>query len=175
MSEQLLFSMPNVQEYGFQQPVNDYTSERYLLSLAREWQLDKTMRWAENDVSTGKNGNNSAKRVTLSGVYALIGALYVDQGPKAAREFVQRHVLSKNTEEVEKFRDEYPKARLRYMLEERDMDHAQFRLVSEADRKTHKSVYVVAAYSGRMAEGAGRSIREAENQVCMSWLLKRLL
>lgn len=45
--------------------------------------------------SEQEEAKRGAIKATADTVEALLGAIYVDQGPKAAREFVSRHVLSK--------------------------------------------------------------------------------
>ena len=107
---------------------------------------------------------------------AVIGAVYMDQGTLAARKFIHEIVISqlasKDPEELIRFH--HPKLMLTHLLKKGGLPEPVAKLVRESGRMTHFPTFVVAVYSGsvQLAEGAGTSLKRAENEALEAALRK---
>ena len=107
---------------------------------------------------------------------AVVGALYVDNGPKDARKVVHDFLLpqlaGKDFHELIKF--QHPKFMLRVILQRQGKPAPISRLLKETGRLTHFPSFVVGVYSGEklLAEGCGTSLKRAEKEAIMAALIK---
>lgn len=113
-----------------------------------------------------------ARQIILANAFeALIGAIYLDSGYRAAQKFIEAQLFHKTDEVVEKRLWQDPKSRLQ--------ETAQGLLgvtptyeVSSQSGPDHDKLFVVAAYIGRerIANGEGRSKQEAEQDAAQKAL-----
>lgn len=107
---------------------------------------------------------------------AVVGALYVDNGPKDARKVVHDFLLpqlaGKDFHELIKF--QHPKFMLRVILQRQGRPAPISRLLKETGRLTHFPSFVVGVYSGEklLAEGCGTSLKRAEKEAITAALIK---
>lgn len=107
---------------------------------------------------------------------AVVGAIYVDQGPLQARKFIQDFVASRlrseDVAEVIKIRN--PILTLQTLLKTMRRPRAVPRLISESGRLTHFPSFIVGMYSGDklLAEGCGTSLKRAEQEAASAALRK---
>ena len=105
---------------------------------------------------------------------AVIGAVYRDKGPKAARNVVHDLVVSqlagKDLEEIVKL--QHPRFMLTSILTTQGRPGPQSRLVSESGRATHFPSFRVGVFSGNdlLGEGTGTSLRRAEREAMLTAL-----
>ena len=104
---------------------------------------------------------------------ALTGAIYVDQGFEAAKEFVSRFVLSR-LEEIEKgqlYKD--PKSLLQEISQADFKVTPEYRILSESG-PDHARIFTVGVYFGNelKGEGSGASKQEAETDAAKKALEK---
>jgi len=107
-----------------------------------------------------------ARQYILANVFeACIGAIYLDQGYEAAKEFIAGRLYEKTDEIVKKRLWQDPKSR----FQELSQEHASVTPTYETIKQTgpdHDRVFTVGVYlrSELVAEGTGRSKQEAEQQ-----------
>ena len=105
---------------------------------------------------------------------AVIGAVYQDKGPKAARKVVHDMVVSQlagqDLEEIVKL--EHPRFMLKSILDTQGRPRPHSRLISESGRATHFPSFQVGVFSGTqlLGEGLGTSLRRAEREAMLTAL-----
>lgn len=107
-----------------------------------------------------------ARQYILANVFeACIGALYLDQGYDAAKEFIAGR-LFKNTEEIVRKRLwQDPKSRFQELAQERASITPTYETVAQ-EGPDHDRVFTIGVFlrHEKVAEGKGRSKQEAEQQ-----------
>lgn len=105
-----------------------------------------------------------ARQYILANAFeALIGALYLDQGYEAAKEFIARELFDKTERIVEKRLWQDAKSRFQELAQEHVGVTPSYETLSQTG-PDHDRVFTVGAYLGKekVAEGKGRSKQEAE-------------
>jgi ribonuclease-3 len=105
-----------------------------------------------------------ARSIILANAFeALIGALYLDQGYIAARDFIGKQLFYKIDEVVEKRLWQDAKSRLQELAQEKNGITPTYEVLNQAG-PDHDKRFVVTANIGqeRVATGEGRSKQEAE-------------
>lgn len=105
-----------------------------------------------------------ARGIILANAFeAVIGAIYLDQGYKAAYDFVDAQLFHKTDEVVEKKLWQDAKSKLQEIAQDRAGVTPTYELASQSG-PDHDKTFTVAAYLGRdkIALGEGRSKQEAE-------------
>lgn len=105
-----------------------------------------------------------ARGIILANAFeAVIGAIYLDQGYKAAYDFIDAQLFHKTDDVVEKKLWQDAKSRFQEMAQERVAITPTYELASQTG-PDHDKTFTVAAYLGRekIALGEGRSKQEAE-------------
>ena len=110
-----------------------------------------------------KENPPGSEKIAANAFEALIGAIYIDQGPKAARGFVQRFVMDHHVDLGDALDLSNPKKVLNEVLRQRGKK-AEFVLRTETARQTHNPTFVVDLVidGDAVTEGAGASIKDAE-------------
>ncbi len=133
-----------------------------LAEVAADIGLEKHLYVSRGEAQSPKRG----RQATLgNAVEALIGALYLDRGYEAAKQFVERFVLIRIPDVMREERYRDPKS----LLQERVQDELQvtptYRVLSESG-PDHAKVFVVGVYfNGDFGgEGSGSSKQEAERE-----------
>jgi len=124
--------------------------------------------FGSSEQGTGKRGLHSA----LENVYeAVVAALYLDAGLEAARAFVKRTLIGRMSLDLAK-EPENPKSALQEKLQE-DGITPTYRLV-ETQGPPHDRTFVAQVFAGDkgLAQGTGRTKKEAESQAAKSTLAR---
>lgn len=171
--ESLFRSYPNLDGTHLIDLSNFLTSVEALVTLAEHLGVPELMR-------TLHKLYNPTKTILIErGLCAIIGCLYIDQGPEAAKKFVEDVFLPqlKGKDLTELIKLQHPKYMLQTILKESGMPPPVSRLVRESGRATHLPSYVVTVFSGErcLGEGAGTSLRRAEQEAISAALMKHFL
>jgi len=122
--------------------------------------------FGSSETGTGKRGLHSA----LENVYeAVVAALYLDGGLKAATRFIEDTLMSRMSLDMAK-EPENPKSALQEKLQE-DGITPTYKLV-ETQGPPHDRTFVAQVFAGvqGLARGVGRTKKEAESQAAKSAL-----
>jgi ribonuclease-3 len=107
-----------------------------------------------------------ARQYILANVFeSCIGAIYLDQGYDAAKEFISRRLFPKTEEIVKKRLWQDAKSRMQELSQEHVSVTPTYETLSQ-DGPDHDRVFTVGVYlkSELIAEGIGRSKQEAEQK-----------
>ena len=124
--------------------------------------------FGSSETGTGRRGLHSA----LENVFeAIVAALFLDGGMDAARSFVERTLIPRMTEEMA-LEPENPKSALQERLQE-DGITPTYKLV-ETQGPPHDRTFVAQVFAGDqgLAQGTGRTKKEAESQAAKSTLAR---
>lgn len=111
-----------------------------------------------------QHGISRAHAIIIADCFeAVIGAIYLDQGYDAAKDFIYKHILSKMNEmlEEESWRD--PKSYFQELAQKYEFETPIYRTLKE-DGPDHNKTFTVAAYVGKsiIASATGHSKQEAQ-------------
>ena len=113
-----------------------------------------------------KNGSERAHDVILADCFeAVIGAIYLDQGYDAAKEFIGKHILVKIDEIIEEGSWRDPKSYVQELAQRIDGTTPAYRTLSE-EGPDHNKTFKVGIYIGDKlkATGEGHSKQEAQTE-----------
>ncbi|KAF9359440.1 hypothetical protein BGX26_012340 [Mortierella sp. AD094] len=160
--EYLHVKYPKLPTQTLQEAVAVYTRTSTLEIMAKEFGVDDVARWVRSKPEVGHQ--LSSKTVKASVVRAVVGALYADQGPIKAREFIHAHFLSRELDLASLLQLEEPKRYLSYLMKRLGRESPVARLMSETGRTSKAPVFIVGVYSGteKIGEGFGSSLKMAE-------------
>ncbi|KAF9168771.1 hypothetical protein DFQ26_000038 [Actinomortierella ambigua] len=172
VAEYLNAKYPKLPTKLLKEAVTLYTWNNTLSMMAKEFGVQDVARWVKSKPDTGYQ--ISPKTVYSSVVKAMIGAIYVDQGPAAARKFVHAHSLSRELDLAKLIKIDEPKLYLSFLMKRLGRERPVARLMSETGRLSNAPVFVVGVYSGteKMGEGYGSSLKMAEHRANMDALTK---
>ncbi|KAL8791906.1 MAG: hypothetical protein Q9195_005482 [Heterodermia aff. obscurata] len=96
-------------------------------------------------------------------VNALVGAVYLHLGRRAAKRFFTEHIMSRHLDVSRVFEFRQPARDLSRLLAREGLESPVARIKSETGRASRHPVFVVGVYSGRdeLGEGQGASLDEA--------------
>ncbi|KAF9987456.1 hypothetical protein BGZ65_003556 [Modicella reniformis] len=112
--EYLHVKYPKLPADTLQEAVEVYTRTNTLNLMGREFGVDDVLRWTRPKPESGYQLAITTIRASV--VRAVIGALYVDQGPIKARDFVHAHFLSRQFDLASLLKIEEPKRYLSYLM-----------------------------------------------------------
>jgi len=124
--------------------------------------------FGSSETGTGKRGLHSA----LENVYeAVVAALYLDGGIDVATEFIERTLIPRMSMDMAR-EPENPKSALQEKLQEGGITPT-YRLV-ETQGPPHDRTFVAQVFAGDqgLAQGTGRTKKEAESQAAKSTLAR---
>ena len=113
-----------------------------------------------------------ARQIILANAFeALIGAIYLDSGYAASKDFIGVQLFHKTDEVVSKRLWQDAKSRLQEIAQEQKGITPTYEMVSQTG-PDHDKLFVVAAHIGseRIATGEGRSKQEAEQDAAQKAL-----
>ena len=107
-------------------------------------------------------------------VNALMGAVYLHLGRRAAKVFFNEHVMSRYLDVARMFQFPQPTRDLAKLLAREGFASPTARVHSETGRKSRHPVFVVGVYTGKMllGEGSGSSLVEAKTRAAVDALKK---
>jgi dsRNA-specific ribonuclease len=105
-------------------------------------------------------------------VRALVGAIYLHAGRKAATTFIRSHVLSRYLPISKLFEFKTATRDLSRLCAREDFEYPIARLLSETGRYSRSPVYVVGIFSGveKLGEASGPSLDEARRRAAIAAL-----
>ena len=116
-----------------------------------------------------------ARQIILANAFeALIGAIYLDQGYEAAKNFISRQLFHKTDEVVEKRLWQDAKSRFQEIAQERVGVTPRYDVVGQSG-PDHDKTFVTGVYLGseRVASGEGPSKQEAEQDAAQKALVAK--
>lgn len=121
-----------------------------------------------------KDTGRSRQYLVANAMEAIIGALYLDQGYDAAREFILRVVVSHLPEVFEQKLYADPKSEFQEQSQTRLSMTPSYRVLSESG-PDHDKCFTAGAYIGDdlVAEGTGSSKQEAQREAAKNALKKK--
>lgn len=141
--------------------------ERSLAASAREIQMGKYIYLGKGEAATGGAERDS---ILSDAFEAVIGAIYLDGGLDAAREFVLRFVLS-DIEDKKLFYDS--KTALQEMVQDKGSNTISYELVSQKGPDHAKIFEVNCVVAGAVqGTGSGRSKKAAEQNAAYEAIMK---
>ncbi len=111
-----------------------------------------------------KHGSERAHAVILADCFeAVIGAIYLDQGYDAAKDFISKHILVKIDKIIEEGTWRDPKSYLQELAQHHDASTPSYHVISE-DGPDHDKTFQVGVYVLKQLKGigTGHSKQEAE-------------
>ena len=159
---------PNLDEGGLTRIKVSLVSGTSLANEAESLGFADVIVFGSSETGTGRRGLHSA----LENVFeAVVAALYLDGGIDAAQGFVERTILPRMSEDLAK-EPENPKSALQEKLQE-DGITPTYRLV-ETQGPPHDRTFVAQVFAGDqgLAQGTGRTKKEAESQAAKSTLAR---
>lgn len=131
---------------------------------------------AERPELREENAQRKAERgVTLEQastdfVRALMGAVYLHAGKKAAYNFFKAHMLSRHLDVSKLFEFRQPTRDLSKLCAREGFESPVARILSETGRKSRHPVFVVGVFAGKdkLGEGSGGSLDEARTRAAVS-------
>ena len=105
-------------------------------------------------------------------VRALIGAIHLHAGKKAAYNFFKAHILSRHLDVSSLFEFRQPTRDLSRLCAREGFESPVARMLSETGRKSRTPVFVVGVFAGqdKLGEGAGSSLDEARIRAAIAAL-----
>lgn len=111
-----------------------------------------------------KQGSERAHDVILADCFeAVIGAIYLDQGYEAAREFITKHILSKTEMVIEEDLWRDPKSYVQELAQKIDGVTPVYRTLRE-EGPDHDKMFTVGLYVGDSLKGVGTGHSKQEAQ-----------
>jgi ribonuclease-3 len=121
-----------------------------------------------------KDTGRARQYLLANAMEALIGALYIDQGYDAARDFIARNVLSRLDDVLKNKLYTDPKSRFQEEAQERLGITPNYHVLRE-EGPDHDKQFVSGAFLGEelIAEGEGKSKQEAQRDAAKNALTKK--
>lgn len=118
-------------------------------------------------LSRGEAKGNDRSRMLISAnaCEAIIGAIYLDQGYEAAKNFIDKHITSKLEDILKTGTWVDPKSKFQELAQERDGMTPQYKVLDESG-PDHDKLFVVGVYVGEKLCGQGQgSSKQAAQQM----------
>lgn len=168
VAEEAFDRFSNLDEGGLTRVKVALVSGTSLSELARSLGFEDVIVFGSSETGTGKRGLHSA----LENVYeAVVAALYLDGGIDVAKDFVTRTLIPRMSIDMAK-EPENPKSALQEKLQEGGITPT-YKLV-ETQGPPHDRTFVAQVFAGDqgLAQGTGRTKKEAESQAAKSTLAR---
>lgn len=124
--------------------------------------LGKYIRMSSEESASGGRGRES---ILADGFEAVVGAVFLDQGLRAAEGLVQRHLLSELGAISESAEHVNYKSLLQEFAQARHRTHPDYRVRRESGPDHHKTFTIEVFVAGKMlGEGKGKTKKEAEQR-----------
>jgi ribonuclease-3 len=170
VSEDLYEGDPSWMEGDLTKRKSILVSKGMLAERARALRIGRYLQFSEEELEAGGNERDSALADALE---ALIGALYVDGGLEAARQFLRQQLLVR-VRSVD-VTDEHPnyKSELQEETQAKYRIHPRYR-VTKTEGPDHDKIFTVEVAIAKkvVGVGSGRSKKEAEQNAAREALAK---
>ncbi len=158
--EYIYLSFPDASEGEMTALKSEVVSRRVLSRIGQEIGLFSYIRV---DLANMKTFNERSRDSLCTDVIeAIIGAIHIDQGPEAARDFVARMILPLISELSKQTLDTNPKGRLQKIILRRSNSLPRYRVLEQSGRNNDR-VFTVGVFEHEFLLGLGKasSIKEA--------------
>jgi ribonuclease-3 len=122
-----------------------------------------------------QRGSEKARQYILANAFeAVVGAIYLDQGYEAAEKFINKYIVAKLPEVIEKGLHIDSKSKFQEVAQEKHRVTPTYRVISE-EGLDHAKKFVVGVFleDKKMGEGSGDSKQEAQ-QIAAKEALKKI-
>lgn len=162
LSEWLYESMPEADEGALTKRRALLVSTRALARLARRMELGTHLEIGRGEDAQGGRGKDN---ILADAVEAVLGAVYLDGGLDAAREFVRRHFSQGAEHEAEDERETNPKGSLQEICQAFGPVNLRYEIAHESGPDHAKFFTAIVLWDEEaLGSGEGRSKREAETR-----------
>ncbi|KAK3750272.1 hypothetical protein QZH41_008121 [Actinostola sp. cb2023] len=177
ITEFLCCKYPSFPAEGVRCLLDFLTGREIVVEVAQLIALPELIR-TEYDLDTldqEKHLNYTKEDIISDSFYALIGAIYKDQGSQKAnmfiRDFLVTQLQGKELLSLLKFKD--PENLLNNILLSEGKPRPEPRIIRESGKKTHLPVFVVGVFSGdiMLGEAASYNITKAKHEATMAALM----
>lgn len=158
--EYIYRSFPDASEGEMTALKSEVVSRRVLSRIGQEIGLFSYIRV---DLANMKTFNERSRDSLCTDVIeAIIGAIHIDQGPEAARDFVARMILPLISQMSKQTLDTNPKGRLQKIILRRSNSLPRYRVLEQSGRNNDR-VFTVGVFEHEFLLGIGKasSIKEA--------------
>jgi ribonuclease-3 len=158
--EYIYRTLPNASEGEMTALKSEVVSRRVLSKIGQEIGLFPYIRV---DIANLKTFNERSRDSLCTDVLeAIVGAIHIDQGPEAARDFVARVILPQVSEVSKHTLDTNPKGRLQKVVLQRSNSLPRYRVLEQSGRNNDR-IFTVGVYEHELLLGLGTasSIKEA--------------
>jgi len=144
------------------------TNTETLYEVGKRLDLGRNLRLSKGEE---ESGGRESKTILANTYEAVVGALYLDQGIEAVKEFINETILKVIDEIVEVQGLKDPKSALQELLQETQKASPNYEVIS-AEGPDHDRMYTVGVYlAGKMlAQGQGKSKQEGEKKAAQNAL-----
>lgn len=160
VTEEIFSKFPDQKE-GYLTSLRAALVNHYMLSkVAGEISLENKVFLSKGEA---KEKGRAKEVILANAVEALIGAIYLDQGYNAAKEFVKKRILSRLDEIISKNLFKDPKSLFQEISQEKFKITPVYKILKE-DGPDHRKVFWVGVYieNNKLGSGSGPSKQEAE-------------
>ena len=165
-SEFLFREHPTMPEGELTKTRASMVCESSLAFCARDLELGQFMMLGKGEETTGGRDRES---IVSDGMEAVIGAIYLDGGMEAAKEFINRFILS-DLEDKQLFYDS--KSNLQELMQGVLKKEFYYELLEESGPEHDKTFRVAVTMEGKcLGAGTGRTKKAAEQQAAYEALL----
>ncbi|EPY53553.1 ribosomal protein subunit L3 [Schizosaccharomyces cryophilus OY26] len=177
---------PRLPEKGVQALHEGLLGSRALNRLGNSWGLE-VQRWNEDlkqaygkvlakttePETTRMPGEVYKPDAMKRTILAILGAVHLEGGYKASKQFVDSHIFSRQLEPRTMLQILYPRRQLSRLCRRLKLKDPVYRVDAETGRKTREPVFIIGAYSGPFCLGQGQasSMDLAEQQAAYNAVL----
>ena len=150
---------------------SELTSNKVLADIARQIGLDKFARYSDYAFSHHFTAR-SREQIFADCLEAVVGAVFVDRGERAARKFIERHILSRLDEAMRRAGQDNPKSALQKLVHQRYNENPLYTKVAESgEHDTYKCTVEVSVRGQGLAQADGVNKKEASEKAAEQALL----
>lgn len=163
VTQRLFMEFPDSNEGRLSLGRSTLVSSSHLTAVAEGLDLGKYLRMGPAEEKTGGRQKRS---ILADSVEALLGAIYLDGGTRAAQEFVERFVIPPDLAgAMTEFVSRNHKGALQEFLQSRGRGQVEYRVIEESGLE-HEKVFTVEARAGEksLARAQGSSKKAAEQE-----------
>ncbi|MCJ1457720.1 hypothetical protein MMC28_008089 [Mycoblastus sanguinarius] len=175
LNEDLSVTRPNPEQKTWRRGVSSRTVyDNYFGDEIKHTEFDYAERpeLREQDAQRKADKGVSLEKASERFVRALMGAVYLHAGKKAAYNFFRAHILSRHLDVSKLFEFRQPTQDLSKLCAREGFESPVARILSETGRKTRHPVFVVGVFAGRdkLGEASGGSLDEARIRAAIAAL-----
>lgn len=142
-----------------------------LAEIAKKLEMGKYLYLSKGEIKTG----GRERELILANCFeALIGAIYLDQGYSAAKNFVKKHLLSRLNQILKRKLYIEPKSKLQEITQDSFKIIPEYKVLTEKG-PDHAKIFIVGVFINGKLYGKGRgSSKQIAEQIAASKALKKL-